>query len=152
MDTPAPVGRDAILDKLRQTQPWLRFMGILTMITAVLMLLAGGGVALVGALSAIGAVEAKAGLMLAAGLLYAVLSLVYLFPALHLLRSARAIRGLQTGSDDAAVAEALEGQRRFWKYIGVVAIVFIVLYVLAILLAVALPVLAALQKAAQPAG
>lgn len=152
MNEPLPTGRDAIVEKLRQTQPWLRFMGILTMLAAVLMGLGGAGAALIGGLALAGVITVPAvnAILLPMGLLYLALAFVYLFPALYLLRGAAAIRRVSAG-EEAALIEALEGQRRFWKFVGITAIVFLILYALAIFAAIAIPAIAAVQKAAQHA-
>lgn len=150
MDIPTSLDRDAIVGKLRQTQPWLRLMGILAMIATVLMALGGAGVALIGALALAGVIQVPSinAILLPLGLLYLALSCVYLFPALHLLRSAAAIRRIGNGASETDLLAALEGQRRFWKFVGITAIVFIVLYVLAIFAALALPILARLPSPA----
>lgn len=154
MDNPTSLEHDAIVGKLRQTQPWLRFMGILAMIATVLMLLGGAGAALIGGLALAGVIQVPSvnAILLPLGLLYMALACVYLFPALHLLRSAAAIRRLGTGAGHGDLLASLEGQRRFWKFVGITAIVFLVLYALAIFAAIAIPVLAAAQKAATHAG
>ena len=150
METPPSLHRVAIIDKLRQTQPWLRFLGILTMVGAVFMGLGGTVTALFGGLAAAGLLQTEPAnpIYLLLGLLYVVLAMVYLFPALHLIRSAKAIRGLTADSDEAAVADALESQRRFWKFAGITTIVFLVLYTLAFFAAIAVPFIAGIQKAA----
>ena len=71
-------------------------------------------------------------MLLSIGLLYVVLSVIYFFPARLLLKSARAIRTLATAPEEAAVIEALEAQRRFWKFIGVFIISILAFYLLAI--------------------
>lgn len=154
MDNPTSFERDAIVEKLRQTQPWLRFMGILATIATVLMLLGGAGAALIGGLALAGIIQVPSvnAILLPLGLLYMALSCVYLFPALHLLRSAAAIRRMGARAGEGDLLAALEGQRRFWKFVGITAIVFVVLYALAIFAAIAIPVLAAAQKAATHAG
>lgn len=154
MDNPTSLERDAIVEKLRQTQPWLRFMGILAMIATVLMLLGGAGAALIGGLALAGVIQVPSvnAILLPLGLLYMASACVYLFPALHLLRSAAAIRRLGAGEGHGDLLAALEGQRRFWKFVGITAVVFVVLYALAIFAAIAIPVLAAAQKAATHAG
>lgn len=153
MESPTSPALDAVVDKLRQTQPWLRFMGILAMIATVLMALGGAGAALIGGLALAGVIKVPSvnAILLPLGLLYLALAGVYLFPSLHLLRSAAAIRRLGAGADAADLLAALEGQRRFWKFVGITAIVFVILYALAIFAAVAIPAVAAVQQAAQHA-
>ena len=94
---------------------------------------------------------ASGGMLLGVGIFYLILALLYVFPGLHLLRSARAIRALVADGSEASAVLALEHQRRFWKFAGICLIVILALYVVAIVAAVALPALAAVQAAAQHA-
>jgi hypothetical protein len=155
MNDPHCADRSAIVAKLIQTQPWLRFIAIMMLIGTGLMMLAGAGLMLFGILNATGVLPAGESesnvLLLPMGFLYFVLSFLYLWPALYLLRSARAIRGLASDPQDSAILVALENHRRFWKFVGITTIVFIVFYVIIIVAAVALPILQAAQAAAKHA-
>lgn len=126
----------AIVAKLTQTQPWIRFIAILMLIGTVIMVIAGIVMMLIGILQ-LGQVAApvpgpgpSGATLLGMGIAYLVLSLIYLFPALFLLRTASSIRGLAPDAGEQAVAETLEHQRRFWKFVGITAIVMLVLYLL----------------------
>lgn len=152
-DAPTTVS-PALAEKLRLTQPWLRFIAIMTFIGAGLMALAGLAMLAFGAVSgSLPAAPDKPGAAVMAGLgiFYLILALLYVFPGLHLLRSARAIRALVADGTEASAVLALEHQRRFWKFAGICLIVILALYVVAIVAAIALPALAALQAAARHA-
>ncbi len=161
MQPPAQQVSPPIAEKLRQTQPWLRFIAIMMLIGSALMALGGlasvgiGGMImadLVPSASSGTSMHAASGAILAAlGAGYLLGAAIYVFPALHLLRSARAIRDLAAdGSEDSAL-RALEGQRRFWKFAGIALIVILVIYLVAILAAILIPAFAAVQAAAREA-
>lgn len=132
-----------LIDKLRRTQPWLRFVGIFCWIAMGLMLMLAGILMLVAAFGDSDDPDLKRGQMALAAILYAALSLLHVYPAILLLRAARHIRRL--GTDSADIIEAVEAQRRLWKYIGIYLIVSITLGVLL----VGLVVLFAIGKAMQ---
>ncbi len=147
-ENPGPE-QSAIVGKLAETQPWLRFIAIMMLIGSGLMLIGGGIAALMGILYMAGVITAETpggALLVTFGILYVILAGLYLVPALHLLRSARAIRSLANEPREAVIVEALESQRRFWKFVGLATIVFVVLYTLAIAAAVILPAIAAAQN------
>lgn len=157
MNDVTPSVSPALAEKLHQTQPWLRFIAIMTFIGSGLMALGGLGMLAVGVISNRVPADADkpagpSGAMFAGlAVFYFVLAIVYVFPALHLLRSARAIRDLAADGSEASALRALEGQRRFWKFAGICLIVMLALYVIAILAAILIPLLAGLQAAAQHA-
>lgn len=143
MNEAVPADRSTIIAKLTQTQPWLRFVGIMMMIGAVLMILGGTACTLLGALTLAEVIPSAQGaggaVLLGIGILYLVLSVIYFFPARLLLNSARAIRTLANAPEGAAVIEALEAQRRFWKFIGIFIIGILAFYLLAIVAAIIIP-------------
>lgn len=123
-----PADTRAIVDKLRGAQPWLRFIGIMcwiamgtvVVVSAILLLLAASGVGMDS--------ELERGQMALGGIVYGLMSLLYVYPAILLLRAARHIRNL--GADAADIVGAIDAQRRLWKYIGIYLIVAIALVVL----------------------
>jgi hypothetical protein len=114
---------------LGETRPWLRLM---------LGLFITGMVLLVGAVVALGLVGAYAGrrsslISLAAVVPVLLVALIYLPPAVYLSRCAQAIHRLQIGGGLPALEDALRSQKSFWKYIGVLALLLVVGYGLALL-------------------
>jgi hypothetical protein len=61
-------------------------------------------------------------------LLLCVAAVIYLLPSLRLLRYANAIARLELAADSAALEDALEHQRAFWRTVGVITIVSLLLY------------------------
>ena len=124
----------AIGSQLHRTQPWVRFLSIMGFISAGLMIVAG----LAG-----GAVGAAAGNteMIALLFLYPLMGVLYIYPSLCLLRYANSIRSYQRAPIGQNLEAALDAQRSFWKFAGILTVVSIVavimLFVLAVVLGVA---------------
>lgn len=113
-----------MIEHLQATKPWVRLMSIVMFISvgliflgAIVLLLVPTGVPGVGPAIAIG---------------YIVMGLLYLFPAYFLHRFASSIRDLELGGGDSAMETALESQKSFWKFVGILTIVVICLYALII--------------------
>jgi hypothetical protein len=111
----------AILDSMRQTRPWVLFLGILGFIGAGFMVLGGLGMLVAG--SAIGGGE-----MGAIAIVYIVMAVFYIFPSLYLYRYASSIKMLMSGYGVHALEEALSHQKSFWKLVGICTAVMMVLY------------------------
>jgi hypothetical protein len=141
----------AIKEQLERTQPWMRFLGIMSCISLVLMALAGvlflilGGVALAGHKSS----PQGPGVFFAMGAFYFVLSIVYIFPTILLLRAAKFIRQLTLSNSPDDAVSSLDNQRKLWKFFGITVIIIMVIYVLAIIAAIAYPGMLAIQQAAK---
>ncbi len=110
------------LSALKCTRPWVRFIGILTAIAAVLC-----GIASVVALFA--AVLSSIGL-LAVVVAYGGIAVVYGFAAKFLLFYAGAITRTEASLKLHDIAIALEHQKSFWKLVGICMICILVLYLL----------------------
>lgn len=127
------------LDSLRATRPWVKFLAIVGFIFTGLMILIGLIFALVGA-----AMPAQAGLPAnfgrVFGIAYLVLAFLYLMPCLYLIRYARAIEAIP-GTGQAAFEDALKNQKSFWKFMGIMMIVLLCLYVLFIIFGVSAAVM-----------
>ena len=126
-----------ILDSMKQTRPWVLFLGILGFIAAGLMVLGGLGMLIAG--SAMGKAE-----MGGLAALYIVLAVFYIFPSLYLYRYAGSIKLLLSGYGVHALEEALGHQKSFWKLVGILTAVMMVLYFVGIMVAVAVGAAAAL--------
>jgi hypothetical protein len=120
---------DDMLGSLKATHPWVKFLAILGFIFAVLSLLFG-----VACITGVYTGFSKAGVppYMGAlfGIVYILLALVfYVFPSLYLYRYAKAIAGIEAGADD-AFDDALMHQKTFWRYIGVLTLIFLIIYAL----------------------
>ena len=117
-----------MIRSIARTGPWIRFFSVLGFISVAFMLVASVFMivmALVG-----GSISREPGLafLLPMAILYLVIAIVYVFPSLFLWQAASAVVRLKHGAVAEGVEMALEKQRKFWKYIGIFTIVFVVLY------------------------
>jgi beta-lactamase regulating signal transducer with metallopeptidase domain len=89
---------------------------------------------------------------IALGGVYIVMALLYLFPAIYLSRYAKAITRLQQSRAVAELENALHQQKSFWKFVGVMAVIGMVVTVIGIVAAITIPlVLMLLGKGGAPA-
>jgi hypothetical protein len=130
----------AIVAQLERTQPWVRFLSIFGFASAGFMIVGG----LIG-----GAVGAAAGNMDAVVLLflYPLLGVVYLYPSLCLLRYASNIRRFIASPVGPHLEAALDAQRSFWKFAGIVSAISVVVAMLAFVLALVLGIAAGVAGA-----
>ena len=120
-----------VLGALRGTKGWVRFMAVLGFIACALMLLAAF------AMFAAPFVGLRAsGLSSGIGLLYLVLTGVYFFLALRLNQYASRIGKFLLAPDGQRLASALDAQRSFWKCLGIMTIIIMVLYILVVVVLV----------------
>jgi hypothetical protein len=121
----------AMLTSLRQTRPWVRLVAIVGFVMAGLLIVMGLFMALLGGVGGIFGDDAMSGgIGIGIGLLYGVIGLIYVVPSLHLFRYAKAIGRLLEGGRGPALEEALGHQRAFWRLVGILVLVFLVLYAL----------------------
>lgn len=122
-----------VIELLRKTKPWVRFLSVLGFIGLVLMLL--------GALGAL-VMAAAAGSFSGPQVIPVVAVLVagaFQFPALLFLsRYASRIKNLLASGHPQDLEDALSAQKSFWKYLGILTIVMIFLYIIGIIAAVVL--------------
>ena len=145
----------AAVQQLAATKPWVRFISVMTFIGAGFMSLGAAGMAMMGAMGVTGAMGASSrnqvanpfvgGMGFGVAALYMVLAIVYLFPGVKLWKYVTAIAELiRTGRDEDLVA-ALNQQRSFWKFMGIMMIIMICLYILATVGVVIVGVAAAMK-------
>jgi Family of unknown function (DUF5362) len=125
-----------VLLQLQKTKPWVRFFSVMMFIGAAFMLLAG---VMMGVLGATGMMnQAGGGAALGAGFgaglaaVYAVMAVLYIYPALKLWKYADRIRDLLKNRLVLDLEKALNEQRAFWKFVGVMVIVVMVIYAVVI--------------------
>jgi ABC-type multidrug transport system permease subunit len=122
---PAP-SMNAVATALGRTAPWTQFVSILLFVSVGLMILVGLAAGAVG----IATERAETAVFM---VVYPLMGLLYFFPALYLLQYSKRIgRYVRGGRQLADLETALDAQRRFWKFVGILAIVWIVVSVVAI--------------------
>ena len=136
-----------VLQQLAGTKPWVRFMAVLMFVGAGFMLL-GALVALIagGAMAASGKVPGfSAGMISAFAILYALMALIYIYPALKLWRYANQIAMLLVSGSVLDLEGALNQQRAFWKFLGIMVLAVFAIYIVAIIAMIVLGGFAAMK-------
>ena len=139
----APGVSEKVLDGLRRTKGWVRFSGILMVIMFVLqalnvLLVAAGMTAAVPGQSKAFGIGAGIG-----GLIFGVF--LMLWPAMRLLAYSKAIGRLLETQSAGELEEAMNAQRGFWKHMGIIMLLYIVLIVVVLIFAVLVAVRSAGQ-------
>ncbi|MEM1227356.1 MAG: DUF5362 family protein [Planctomycetota bacterium] len=129
-ESSAPSNVAGIIDELRMTRPWVRLMGILGFMGALLMLLAAVGM-IIGGVAGGGATE-----LLGIGFAYLVMGALYAYPVLKLMKYGSAIKRAEQTSDLNDIRSALAQQRSFWRFIGIATAIVIVLYIVGVVFVV----------------
>jgi hypothetical protein len=132
-----------IVAELTGTRPWVRFISILMWIICSVVIL-GVVLALVFGLLGAGAIagsDAKAGavgfgavLMMAVG--YGLTAMLIIYPTLKLSKYASNISRLAASQSFSDLAAALAEQRRFWKFYGILTLIYLSFALLFVLLGV----------------
>jgi hypothetical protein len=125
-----------VISQLARTKPWVRFISVMIFIGAGLLLLLGlfmglgGGAAMF--FSAGGVGGAEAGIGIAVMLLYIAIAALYIYPGLKLWNYASRIGILIRSCQTMDLVSALNEQRAFWKFIGILAVIVMALYLVII--------------------
>ena len=124
---------------LKETASWARLLAIVGMVSCVLMVLMGifASMAMSRATSEFDREfggSASAGLGATMMITYIVIALIYFFPCLFTLRFANYIRTAINANDQLALNEGLRNLKATFRYMGIITIIFIAFFVLALLL------------------
>ncbi|MEX2283081.1 MAG: hypothetical protein WEE89_11410 [Gemmatimonadota bacterium] len=111
-----------VISALARTHPWARLLAIFGFVVVALMLLAGLAGGIMGVAS--GSAETAAAMII-----YPLLSLLYFFPSLYLLRFANRTRDFVSQADPRLLEAALESQRVLYKFVAIYVIVCMVLII-----------------------
>ncbi len=124
----------AMMGYLKQTKPWVRFISIMGFIGTGLLFLLGLflilGAGLLSSLSRTALGGVPLGLI---GFICAALGCLYFFPALHLFRYAGGIKRALISDQVGGMEDALMHQRSFWRFVGILVLIILILQVLVIL-------------------
>lgn len=123
---------DRMLESLNATRPWVKFLAILGFIFIALMVLMGLAMitGMFTGFATPGMPQMPVVFDTVFGIFYLVLAFVYVMPPLYLYRYAKAIAGIQNAATMAGFEDALKQQKSFWKFIGILMIIILVLEVL----------------------
>ena len=125
-----------IRKSLRATRPWTRLLSVLGFIVTGLTVLAG--IAMIVGKNFI-PVSENAPPMTYIGIFYILTSVFYLVPSIWLSKYSSAIAAFQKSGDAVDFANAMAYQKSFWKFVGILALVSIVLTILGIVAAIIIP-------------
>jgi hypothetical protein len=131
---------DSMIQSMRQTRPWVMLFAVLIFISLGFMVLGAIGMMVGGAFMP--QTEGGPPLMVMA-VIYLVMALLYFFPALFLVRYAGAIGRLTSSRAAGDLEAALAHQKSFWKFVGIVTLVAIVIAILGVVAAIAIPLMLA---------
>lgn len=135
-----------IIEQLRGTGGWVRFISILLFILTGLTIISGlifGTAGMLGGMEEFGPMDGKvAGVAMA--VTYLVLAIIYFFFGLTLFNYASAINRSVVSNHSDDVELAITHQRRFWRLLGVVVLIALILTVVIIVVAMGLGLAAAL--------
>jgi len=124
-----------MINSLRCTRPWTKFLSIMAFIGLGCMVIAGlimlvAGKYLPG--------QSGSGLSALVGVVYLVAAALYLFPALYVFKYSSAVGRFLVSKKAIDMESALANQKSFWKFIGILCLVISVIAVVGILAAIIL--------------
>lgn len=128
-----------VLQALAGTKPWVQFCAILGFIFTGFMVLAGVFMMIGGEIiTATGDSSGMpfAGFPAVLGIIYLACAFFYFFPSLKLWKYGRHIAALLGSNSMTDLEAALDAQRSFWKFVGILVCVAIALYIVGIILVV----------------
>lgn len=150
--SPASAGElsAAMLDSLAKTRPWVKFLAILGFVMVGLLFLVTLGMGGYGTWLFLDG-KREGAMVAGIALFYLVIGVVYIFPSRYLWRYASSIgEAMEAPSKTHAVEAALAHQKSFWKFVGIVSLISILLYIPGVIAAIAIPnVLTAMQRSKQ---
>ena len=127
-----------MIEAMRGTKPWVLLIGIVLIVSAVFMVMGTIGIFVAGTVG-LAQQGPEAGAMLGMGVAYALMSVVYIMMGVYLFKYHSAIGRLLQSISVVDMEEALNSQRKFWKMAGVITAIMLVLMVLGIIAAIAIP-------------
>jgi len=119
-----------IMNSLRATRPWTRFLSVLGFIGTGLTVLMGLGIVVGGNFFPI---PSQAPPLLYVGIFWILTSFLYLVPSIWLYKYSNAIDSFLKRGDSVQLGKAIAYQKSFWKFVGILLLVFIIIGVLVIL-------------------
>ena len=124
-----------IMSSLRATKPWTRLLSILGFIGTGLTILVGLGLMVGGNFIPISP-QAPPWAFLGLGIFYLLTSVFCLVPSIWLSKYSAAIASFLKRGDSAQLGKAMAYQKSFWKFVGILTLVFIAIAILGILAAI----------------
>jgi hypothetical protein len=133
--TPSDAVTASTYQALAATKPWVRLCSVMGFIGAAFMILGGIAMIVGGAVAGSRSSGAMAGLPAGMGIVYLLMSLLYLIPSIKLWKYGSAIVRLISSRSTADLDQAMNEQRGFWQFVGIMMLIMIVLMGITMLLA-----------------
>jgi hypothetical protein len=118
---------DELLEPLRATRPWARLCSIVGFVMAAFQVV-GGIVGLIGGLAG-----GAAGAGVSLGVFYLLFAFLTFFPSLFLFKYASSIRSAERSMEIEDVRLALMSQKSFWRFMGILTLVYLVILAVGLL-------------------
>ncbi len=127
---------EPMLLSLRQTKPWTMLLSIVGFIYVGFMVILG-----IGTMFMLPRFDPTNSLpsSILLGIVYIIMAIIYFFPSLFLYRFSSSLGRLIEGNGAAEMERALLNQKSFWKFIGILAVISIVISIIGIIAAIAIP-------------
>ena len=125
-----------INDTLRATRPWTRLLSILGFVVAAILIVSGIAMML-GRNFLPNSTDTPAPML--TGAINIAVSIFYLIPSIWLYKYSSAISRFLEGGGATELGNALVYQKSFWKYIGIIVLISMIVAILGILAAVLIP-------------
>jgi hypothetical protein len=132
-----------VVNQLVRTRAWVRLCSVLGFVGSAFMVLAGlamllGGAAASATMANNSATPAMygSGMIAGMGAAYLVFSILYIYPSLKLWQYASGISQLESSQHTIDLETALDKQRSFWKFVGLMFTIILCLYGLAIVVGI----------------
>jgi hypothetical protein len=128
------------LDALRGTKKWVLLIGILLFLLAAFSVVGGAGMALGSSMMGAAAKGGPGpGFFIGMGVVYLIFAVVYILMGWYLVRYSAAIGRVVSGGQSEDLDEALLQQSKFWRLAGVLVLLSIILFVIGMVAAIAIP-------------
>lgn len=127
----------SILGFLKETSKWSFFLAVVGFVGIGLMALVGIIITVSMGLSSFNSTYQEFGMnMTYFGLIYIVLAVIYFFPVLYLFNFSRKLKTALASNDMSSLTEAFSNLKSHYKFIGILAIVVVSIYILAFVFAI----------------
>lgn len=135
-----------MIEALRKTKGWVILIGVLCFIGAAFCLLATLGMGAMSAFSgSVPGAKMPVAMIIGMVVFYLVLTAVYGFLGVYLVKYANAIGRLMKDSSTDSMEVALESQQKFWRLAGIMALLMVVMFVLMMAAAILVPAMMAIK-------
>jgi hypothetical protein len=129
---------DRMINSMRPTKMWTKFLSIMGFIASGFMVLFGIIVFLAGILFP----QAQgANIPPVTGLVYIIFSIFYIIPSIYLFKYSSALGRFLCDKMESELESALSYQKSFWKFTGIVCIIGMIIVVVGIVAAIVIPLM-----------